>query len=302
MRDSLLRQYSRQLVRLLGMLEKECGVVQLTPVQAHALGEIKLLPMTVNQLSEQLVVDKSNASRTVSSLQKLGFVSIEADPADKRRQVVAITASGCDVLEQLDQQQNRFFSQVIEHLTESEQLLVKQGMESYLKGLVKTCQPENYIIRPLTREDNASIATVIRQVSAEYGLTPDKGYGVSDLTLDDMYNVYNQPGAGYWVIEHHGDVVGGGGFAPLKGNVQICELQKMYFLPPARGKGLAKRIANMVELQAKAFGYQSCYLESTACLHEAVALYEKLGFRKIDEPLGNTGHDACEIVMLKTLQ
>ncbi|MCE0494854.1 hypothetical protein [Vibrio salinus] len=58
MKDSLLRQYSRQMVRLLGMLDKQCGMLHVTPVQAHALGEIRLQPMSVNQLSEQLVVDK----------------------------------------------------------------------------------------------------------------------------------------------------------------------------------------------------------------------------------------------------
>ncbi|MDF5301416.1 MarR family transcriptional regulator, partial [Vibrio parahaemolyticus] len=49
-----LRHYSRQTVRLLGMLDKQCGEVTLTPVQAHALGEIQLQPLTINQLAQQL--------------------------------------------------------------------------------------------------------------------------------------------------------------------------------------------------------------------------------------------------------
>ncbi|WP_017789814.1 hypothetical protein [Vibrio vulnificus] len=38
----------------------------------------------------------------------------------------------------------------------------------------------DFVLRPITVEDNASIANVIRQVSAEYGLTADKGYSVAD--------------------------------------------------------------------------------------------------------------------------
>lgn len=106
----------------------------------------------------------------------------------------------------------------------------------------------DFILRPLTLTDNADIAAVIRQVSAEYGLTPDKGYGVSDLTLDNMYEVYSKPGAGYWVIEHDGKIVGGGGFAPLKGNEDICELQKMYFLPVIwKQQSVSKKLSGFIK-------------------------------------------------------
>lgn len=96
-------------------------------------------------------------------------------------------------------------------------------------------------LRKLTVADNPAIAHVIRQVSAEYGLTADKGYTVADPNLDELYQVYSQPGHAYWVVEYEGEVVGGGGIAPLTGSESdICELQKMYFLPAIRGKGLAK--------------------------------------------------------------
>ncbi|MFM2583949.1 bifunctional helix-turn-helix transcriptional regulator/GNAT family N-acetyltransferase [Vibrio campbellii] len=296
-----LRHYSRQAVRLLGMLDKQCGDVALTPVQAHALGEIQLQPLTINQLAQQLNVDKSNASRTVTGLIKLGLVESIENPKDKRSQLVALTEQGQQALSQLDQQQNSFFEQLLTQLDDSEQEQLKLGLETYLKGLTKVCQAEEYVLRPLTKADNSQVADVIRKVSAEYGLTADKGYGVADPTLDDMYSVYDQQGAAYWVVEYQGEIVGGGGFAPLAGEPNVCELQKMYFLPQTRGHGLAKRIVALSLQLAKQFGYQQCYLETTECLREAVGLYEKLGFEHLDAPLGQTGHDACEVMMLKTL-
>ncbi|GAK24140.1 histone acetyltransferase HPA2 [Vibrio sp. JCM 19052] len=296
-----LRHYSRQAIRLLGMLDKQCGDVALTPVQAHALGEIQLQPLTINQLAQQLNVDKSNASRTVTGLIKLGLVESTENPKDKRSQLVALTEQGQQALSQLDQQQNSFFEQLLTQLDESEQEQLKLGLETYLKGLTKVYQAEEYVLRPLTKADNSQVAEVIRKVSAEYGLTADKGYGVADPTLDDMYSVYDQQGAAYWVVEYQGKIVGGGGFAPLAGEPNVCELQKMYFLPQTRGHGLAKRIVALSLQLAKQFGYQQCYLETTECLREAVGLYEKLGFEHLDAPLGQTGHDACEVVMLKTL-
>lgn len=162
-------------------------------------------------------------------------------------------------------------------------------------------QIANITIRSIELEDNPSIANVIRQVSYENGLTEDKGYGVADPTLEDMFSVYNNGRSQYWVIELDGKVVGGGGFAPLAGMPEVCELQKMYFLPETRGKGLAKKLVNMSMEKAKALGYQHMYLETTECLNAAVKLYEKLGFDHLDSAWGETGHDACEVVMAKTL-
>ena len=75
--------------------------------------------------------------------------------------------------------------------------------------------PITLTLRRITAADNAAIAAVIRKVSAEYGLTADKGYTVADPNLDELFQVYSQPGAAYWVVEQNGEVVGGGGVAPL---------------------------------------------------------------------------------------
>ena len=99
-------------------------------------------------------------------------------------------------------------------------------------------------MRRITEQDNPAIAAVIRTVSAEYGLTADRGYTVADPNLDELFQLYNQPGHAYWVIEQDDQVVGGGGIAPLLcSEPDICELQKMYFLPTIRGQGLAKKLA-----------------------------------------------------------
>lgn len=42
-------------------------------------------------------------------------------------------------------------------------------------------------LRRISADDNAAIARVIRKVSAEYGLTADKGYTVADPNLDELF-------------------------------------------------------------------------------------------------------------------
>ena len=157
-------------------------------------------------------------------------------------------------------------------------------------------------LRPIAPGDNAAMADVIRAVSAEYGLTADKGYTVADPEIDILYQHYSRPGHAYWVVELDGEVVGGGGVAPLRGGEpDICELQKMYFLPAIRGFGVARELALLAMDHARQRGFRRCYLETTGSLTRAIKLYESLGFARIDHALGCTGHGDCEFRMLKTL-
>lgn len=165
-----------------------------------------------------------------------------------------------------------------------------------------TAIPVTIRMRPLGAQDNAAIARVIRSVSAEFGLTADKGYTVSDPNLDNLFQLYSQPHSAYWVIEYDGEIAGGGGIAPLlDGDPDVCELQKMYFLPVLRGKGLARQLALQAFDFAREHGFRRCYLETTGSLTQAILLYQKLGFERIPHAMGNTGHGDCEFTMLKTL-
>lgn len=156
-------------------------------------------------------------------------------------------------------------------------------------------------LRKLTVADNPAIAHVIRQVSAEYGLTADKGYTVADPNLDELYQVYSQPGHAYWVVEYEGEVVGGGGIAPLTGSESdICELQRCIFFRLSAAKGWQKTGLNGNGAGARN-GFQTLLSETTAFLKEAIALYEHLGFEHIDYALGCTGHVDCEVRMLRKL-
>ncbi|WP_394131840.1 GNAT family N-acetyltransferase [Shewanella maritima] len=160
--------------------------------------------------------------------------------------------------------------------------------------------PADFTIRLIQRQDNPQVAKIIRQVSAEYGLTPDKGYGVSDPTLDKMAQTYADAGANYWVVCQGDTILGGAGIAPLTQHSDVAELQKMYFSKTLRGKKMALPLYQICQQFAQDYGYHTLYLETTAILVEALEFYTQLGF-KTCQHLGDTGHDACEIAMKKTL-
>nr|WP_299068865.1 GNAT family N-acetyltransferase [uncultured Allomuricauda sp.] len=157
------------------------------------------------------------------------------------------------------------------------------------------------IIREITPNDNLVVAKVIRKVLLEMGV-PKVGTAYADKALDNMYEAYNIPKATYFVIEDEGQIIGCSGIAQLdnyEGNV--CELQKMYLLEVARGRGLGAKMIKVCLEKAKSYGFEQCYLETMPYMKAAQKLYKKNSFEYIDAPMGNTGHYSCPVWMLKTL-
>jgi putative acetyltransferase len=156
-------------------------------------------------------------------------------------------------------------------------------------------------IRSIQKEDNQAIAKVIRDVLIEYNV-PKVGTAYADPQLDCMFETYNTSQSKYFVIENNGKIIGGAGVNRLENEAEtICELQKMYFLPEARGIGLGKQMMEMCLQSARDFGYKKCYLETMPYMEDAQKLYKKVGFEYLCEPMGNTGHTSCPVWMIKEL-
>lgn len=156
-------------------------------------------------------------------------------------------------------------------------------------------------IREIQPEDNQQVAEVVRTVLVEMGV-PKVGTAYEDEALDDMFATYQHPRMNYFVVEEEGKIIGGAGIAPLIGlEEKICELQKMYFLPEARGKGLGAQMMDTCLKFGKAQGFEQCYIETLPYMESARKLYARSGFKSLEEPLGDTGHYNCTMWMIKDI-
>lgn len=145
------------------------------------------------------------------------------------------------------------------------------------------------------------MANIIRTVMPEFGAT-GSGFAINDPEVDWMSRAYAEPRSAYFVVERDGNVIGGGGVAPLTGGDEgTCELRKMYFLPEARGIGAGAAMMDRCLRAAREFGFRQCYLETLRGMDAAKRLYERTGFRRLDAPLGATGHGGCNAFYLLDL-
>jgi putative acetyltransferase len=158
------------------------------------------------------------------------------------------------------------------------------------------------LIREIEEKDNKAIGKIVQTVLMELG-APKVGTAYSDPYLFSLFDVYKNENALYFVLEENGVVLGGAGIGALENaTADICELQKMYFLPAARGKGFASMLMEKCLASAKDFGYKKCYLETMPYMETAQKLYKNFGFYYLDKPLGSTGHTSCPVWMMKDLE
>lgn len=157
-------------------------------------------------------------------------------------------------------------------------------------------------IRDIQPQDNPLIAQIIRRSLEEFGANK-LGTVYYDNSTDHLFELFKaEPKSHYFIALVNDVIVGGGGLYPtdaLPNNT--CELVKMYLKKEYRGIGLGKKMMATCLHWAKENGFAKVYLETMPELKNAVAVYEKLGFQYLTEPIGNSGHNGCDIWMLKQL-
>ncbi|MDX8338749.1 GNAT family N-acetyltransferase [Draconibacterium sp. IB214405] len=156
-------------------------------------------------------------------------------------------------------------------------------------------------IRKVKKSDNIFLANIIRAAFEESD-APKQGTVYSDPTTDNLFELFENERSVLWVAENEGEILGCCGIYPTDGLPEGCvELVKFYLLAKARGKGLGTQLMQKSFESAKELGYTEIYIETLPEFDNAVGMYERGGFKKLENPMGDSGHTGCDIWMIKKL-
>ncbi len=161
---------------------------------------------------------------------------------------------------------------------------------------------DEVVIRQIRPKDNQAIAAIIRRSLEEFNANKP-GTVYFDDSTDHLFELFEStPGSKYLIAAIDNVIVGGAGIFPTDNlPAGVCELVKMYLRSDVRGVGLGRKMIAQCMQHAKAIGYTKIYLETMPELKKAVTVYEKFGFKYLAGPMGNSGHNGCDIWMIRDL-
>ena len=291
-----IRAFNRYYTKILGVLNKSYLGSEFGLPEIRIIQDVYLHPdRSSKDISNELNMDKGLLSRLLKQLEQKGYIHRKGTEKDSRMCLINLTERGCEIYHHLNAAANQSVEDIFAHLNDYQLQKLINSMDSIcnivndmeINLAVKEVEP--IVIRSIEEEDNTSIACVLR-ASVEEHDAPKVGTFYDDPHTDMMFQTFNIEDAEYWVVECNGTVLGGGGFYPTKGLPNgYAELSKFHFRPELRGRGLGKRLLQLIERRAMKAGYTHMYIVSYHQFGNAVAMYEKYGYEHIGNALDQSG-------------
>ncbi|MFC1564215.1 GNAT family N-acetyltransferase [candidate division KSB1 bacterium] len=291
-RVNTVRRFNRFYTGKIGLLEKSLLKSGFPLTQARILYELAHREKcTSNDLVKELGIDQGYVSRILKKFEKDGLVRKNVSRNDMRQKFLVLTGKGKIAFRDLDERSKNENTALLRSLSDEDQDRVVKAMEAIEEILKnKKDSSEPYIIRPHKPGD---IGWIIQRHGALYA----EEYGWDETfetlcagILVKFIEKYDPKRERIWIAERDGRKVGTVTLADTGDN--IGQLRLLIVEPEARGKGLGYRLIRECIDFAKSNGYKIIKLWTQKNLLEARYLYEKAGFKLIqEEPHHSFGHD-----------
>lgn len=131
----------------------------------------------------------------------------------------------------------------------------------------------------ITAADVQSVSALFQGYAAS--LPVDLGYQDFATELAGLPGKYAEPrGALLLARDQAGASLGCIALRPH--DERVCEMKRLFLVPAARGMGLGRALAEAIIAAARDRGYRELRLDTLPSMMSAIALYEGLGFERIE--------------------
>lgn len=290
-RIAAVRSFNRFFTTVMGFLDQGLLRSDYSLTEARVVFELAQQPeLDVAELRTRLDIDAGQLSRVLARLDSTGIVERSRSSADGRRHRAALTTTGRDVFATLNARSNDQAADLLRRLTDEDQRRLVAALGTVRELLDDAATPSGYVIRGLRPGD---LGWVVQRNGALYA----HEYGWDQTYEALVARIVADFGAGHdarlesgWIAEFDGRPVGS--VFCMRADDATAKLRLLLVEPSARGLGVGSRLVDECIRFARSAGYSSLVLWTNDVLTAARHIYEKAGFRLVDEEAHHSfGHD-----------
>jgi DNA-binding MarR family transcriptional regulator/ribosomal protein S18 acetylase RimI-like enzyme len=269
-----VREFNRFYTARLGLLRKRHLDGEFSLTEARVLYEIGAAPnVTASTLHNTLDLDPGYLSRLLAMMMRRKLVRHKTSRADGREKLLSLSSLGERKLDDLNHQSALQIHGVIDSLSEADREAVVSSL-SQVRSILSRAQRTPIQIVRLAKETQDA-----QGILQEY-------YETVNVVVRDkpgaIQAIIDAAASGVWLAYLGKEVVGCVVLRRLESIAKSSECKRLYVKPWARGRGIADKLLDAQEMQARKEGLEWIYLDSYDDLKTAIALYEKRGYERCE--------------------
>ena len=269
-----LRRFNRSFTQRIGVLDDSFLQAGRPLAEARLLFEIGADGASVLELRHRLGLDSGYLSRLLRELEGDGLITAAPDPADARRRLVRLTRSGRTAWDDLDRRSDELASELIDPLSDRQ----RRQLDDALRSADRLLRVATLVFEVVDPASGPALEAM-NAYFAELAVRFPEGFEPGDTLTADTPSM--RPPTGAFVVARSDDTVAACG-GVLRHDDTTAEIKRMWVHSGWRGEGVGRRMLAELEAQINALGYTDVVLDTNDTLTEAIAMYDRAGYRSID--------------------
>eukprot|EP01133_Synstelium_polycarpum_P018439 gene18439-22067_t len=298
-RTDSVRRFNRFYTRQIGVLHEHLLDSPFSLTEVRILYELAHRnDLTSADLCRELGLNAGYLSRVISGFDKQGLIAKTRSPTDARATRLQLTDAGQRTLAPLVDASRRDVAAMLARLPPTAQQDLVAAMEQIENLLGQPSQ--SYLLRNPQPGDMGWI--IHRQAvlyAQEYGWNSEYEALVADI-LARFVREFDPARERCWIAEQDGKVIGS--VFVVRQDDTTAKLRLLYVDPCARGLGIGSRLVDECLRFSRQVGYTKMVLWTNSILTDARRIYDKAGFRLVEEEAHHSfGKDLVGQVLARDL-
>jgi DNA-binding MarR family transcriptional regulator/GNAT superfamily N-acetyltransferase len=282
-RVGIVRGFNRFYTSKIGVLQEQYLKGPFSLAEARVLYELAhRRAIAAVELAKELGLDAGYLSRILAGFEKRGLLIRKPTQADARKHALSLTTRGQRAFAKIDADARVEIGAMLHGLLAPEQARLVDSMQT-IESLLTAKAPRSmeYQIRQHRPGD---IGWVVHRHGVlywqEYGWDERFEALVAEIVAEFIRN-YDRKRERALIAEMNGEIVAS--VFLVKKSASTAKLRLLLVEPTARGHGIGGRLIDECVQFARAVGYRKITLWTNHVLVAARSLYEKAGFRLVEE-------------------